>query len=111
MRHIKPVTFENLRQLYFHNCVYSQLYPTARLRDGTKTLEILGRHQPETRLIIVGDAHMAPYELTSRYGAIDYWHQNEVDGHSWLNKLKTIFKRRFGSILSLSVFGTTRPYT
>ena len=85
--------FREFTPLYFHNCVYSQLYPTARLRDGTKTIEILRRHQPETRLIIVGDAHMAPYELTSRYGAIDYWHQNEVDGHSWLNKLKNHFQK------------------
>ncbi|MCA9542635.1 MAG: VWA containing CoxE family protein, partial [Myxococcales bacterium] len=41
----------------------------------------------------VGDAHMAPYELTSQYGAIDYWHQNEITGLDWLRRLHDHFEQ------------------
>ena len=49
--------------------------------------------QPETRLIVVGDAHMAPYELASPYGAIDYWQQNEMAGIDWLSRLDKHFTK------------------
>ncbi|MEE2787593.1 MAG: VWA domain-containing protein [Myxococcota bacterium] len=85
--------FREFNAFYFHNCVYGHLYPNARLRDGMSTTEILHRHPKDTRLIVVGDAHMAPYELTSRYGAIEYWHQNEVDGLTWLKRLDNHFSK------------------
>ena len=45
-------------------------------------------------MIWVGDAHMAPYELTADGGAIDYWHQNEVTGLEWLQRLGRHFTRQ-----------------
>ena len=79
--------FREFNAFYFHNCVYEEVYRHAHLRDGMSTIELMRWLQPETRLILVGDAHMAPYELTSAYGAIDYWQQNEIAGLDWLNKL------------------------
>ena len=57
------------------------------------TVELMRWLQPETRLIIVGDAHMAPYELTSPFGSIDYWHQNDVEGIRWLQRLERHFSK------------------
>ena len=84
--------FREFHAMYFHNCVYEALYEDARMREGKSTLEVLRWLQPETRIIFVGDAHMAPYELTAQYGGIDYWHQNEASGLDWLRKLRDHFE-------------------
>ncbi len=39
-------------------------------------------------LILVGDAWMSPYELTSSGGAIDYGHHNDTSGLAWLRRLR-----------------------
>lgn len=83
--------FREFHALYFHNCVYENLYKSARLTDGTGTLELLRWLSPETRLVVVGDAHMAPYELTARNGAIDYFQNNDEPGFVWLDRLKRHF--------------------
>ena len=36
---------------------------------------------------------MAPTELVSPYGAIDYWHRNETPGLVWLHRLRKRFNR------------------
>ena len=36
---------------------------------------------------------MAPYELVSIYGAIDYWQRNEVSGLDWLKRLTGHFSK------------------
>ncbi len=86
--------FREFHAFYFHNCVYDKVYRDALMLDGLSTLELMRWLQPETRLIVVGDAHMAPYELSATYGAIDYWQQNEVTGQAWLQRLGDHFRHR-----------------
>jgi uncharacterized protein with von Willebrand factor type A (vWA) domain len=83
--------FREFHAMYFHNCVYEQLYKSARLMDGMGTVELTRWLAPDTRLVIVGDAHMAPYELTARNGAIDYFQNNDEPGFVWLERLKKHF--------------------
>ncbi len=83
--------FKEFHAYYFHNCVYDKVYETHRLRKGLTLDELTRRLLPETRLIFVGDAHMAPYELTAPYGAVDYWEQNESAGISYLKRLDAHF--------------------
>ena len=83
--------FKSFRALYFHNCVYDKVYDDAELYRAQKTLDFLNDTKKETRLVIVGDAHMAPYELLARYGAIDYYERNEQAGLSWLQRLSNHF--------------------
>ena len=81
--------FRELTVRYFHNCVYDRLYTSARLLPSRSeaTLDLLARCGPEHRLVVVGDACMAPSELTMPGGAID-WHQhNEEPGGVWLTRL------------------------
>lgn len=62
--------FKDLRTLFFHNTIYDLLWedPT-RYRKPITVIE-LGRLDPDTCLIIVGDASMAPYELMATDGSI-----------------------------------------
>ncbi|MGD9331542.1 MAG: hypothetical protein PVJ53_09540 [Desulfobacterales bacterium] len=62
--------FKDLKTYYFHNTVYDALWkdPT-RYRQPVR-LEELSRCDPATRLVLVGDASMAPYELMAREGSI-----------------------------------------
>jgi hypothetical protein len=83
--------FHEFHALYFHNAIYEQVFRDAAMTDALSTKELMRWLPKDTRVIYVGDAHMAPYELTSPYGAIDYWHQNPETGLTWLNRLKAHF--------------------
>ena len=85
--------FKDLQAYFFHNCVYSEIY--AGLRDWTPvdTLDLMRTLKPTHRLILVGDACMAPSELLMPWGAIDYGHRNDTAGVVWLERLADHFDR------------------
>ncbi|HOM28002.1 MAG TPA: hypothetical protein PLS81_00910 [Deltaproteobacteria bacterium] len=64
--------FKDLQVFYFHNTIYNRVWRDPQRYEKPVYLEELARLDPETRLIIVGDASMAPYELFSRNGSIMY---------------------------------------
>ena len=61
--------FKDLKTYFFHNTIYDALWedPT-RYKKPVRWRNL--RRDPETRLIIVGDASMAPYELMAPDGSI-----------------------------------------
>jgi uncharacterized protein with von Willebrand factor type A (vWA) domain len=62
--------FKELKTLFFHNTIYDNLWEDPpRIKKPLKVDE-LGRLDPETRFVIVGDASMAPYELMATDGSI-----------------------------------------
>jgi len=68
--------FKDLKTLYFHNTVYDTLWAhSSRRRDAVSLME-LAKLDPETRLIMVGDASMAPWELMFSSGSIYYGEKN-----------------------------------
>lgn len=77
----------------FHNCPYHAVYSSIWGREGIATAELLENRKRQTFLILVGDATMAPSELTSKYGAIDYYDQSETPGIVWLHRLRSHFPR------------------
>ncbi|MCK6545267.1 VWA domain-containing protein [Myxococcota bacterium] len=79
----------------FHNCPYAKLEPASKkYGDGTiLTQEIMDGRPPETFLIVVGDAYMAPSELCDDFGAIEYGLMNGTPGLLWLHRLKKRFPR------------------
>jgi len=79
--------------LCFHNSPYETLWSSAWNRETKATADVLTELAPETFLVMVGDASMAPSELTDKWGAIDYFHRNETPGLVWLHRLRTRFKR------------------
>ena len=80
-------SFKELKVYYFHNCIYDRVWEDPmRLRKPVKTLDFAKR-DPETRLIIVGDASMAPYELVGADGSIYYYEKQSRTGYQWLKFL------------------------
>jgi len=61
-----------------------------RVRKAVRTVEF-SRRDPETRLILVGDASMAPYELLAPDGSIYYYDTQTKPGIVWLRLLAKTF--------------------
>jgi uncharacterized protein len=88
----KATHWKELRTYYFHNCVYGRVYKTERFDDPVWVQDLLhecGRHY---KLIMVGDALMAPYELMRQGGAISLNDNNALPGIAWLTMLQQHFK-------------------
>ena len=68
--------FKDLKIYYFHNTIYSRVYADPQRRFKPEPVEDFIRRDSETRLILVGDASMAPYELMHAGGSI-YIEQKE----------------------------------
>ncbi len=76
--------FKDLKTYFFHNTVYDTVWEDpARLRKPVR-LDDLAKRDPETRLIMVGDASMAPYELMARDGSL---YINERSGRPGIESL------------------------
>lgn len=77
--------FKDLKTYFFHNTVYSILWgDSARFRKPKPIAEFAAA-DPQTRLFIVGDASMAPYELMVADGSI---HIEERSGTPSIECLK-----------------------
>lgn len=85
--------FKDLKIYYFHNCFYDHLYttPACSFRDKISTEWVLHNLKQEYKVILVGDAAMAPSELLYRGGSLDYYHGNDKTGLYWLETLKERF--------------------
>jgi len=84
-------TFKELSTYFFHNCVYDRVWEDPmRVRKQVKTFDFAKR-EPESRLIIIGDASMAPYELLGPDGSIYYQERQSRSGLKWLQYLADCF--------------------
>ncbi len=82
----------DLKFYYFHNCVYQDLYTDIAQRRGVTTSTVLEKTDRSYKVIIVGDAYMAPSELMASNGAVDYWYRNTRPGIDWLTEIRKRFK-------------------
>jgi len=90
----KSTHFKELRTYYFHNCVYGRVYETERFTDPIRVQDLLHECGPHYKLIVVGDALMAPYELMSAGGSIHWESDGErAEGIVWLMRLQKHFRR------------------
>jgi uncharacterized protein with von Willebrand factor type A (vWA) domain len=89
----KASHFKKLTPLYFHNCVYENLYRDARFLQPVPVAELLLREPRTTKLIVVGDAQMAYSELMSPHGSIYYRQETDRPGLEWLRLLSEHFRR------------------
>jgi len=64
--------FKDLKTFYFHNTIYNKVWEDPTRYYKPFYVDDFARLDPEARLIIVGDASMAPYELMSQHGNIAY---------------------------------------
>jgi uncharacterized protein with von Willebrand factor type A (vWA) domain len=71
----KATHFRELKTYYFHNCVYNQVYPSARLDQAIPLSQLFAETHRQYKLIMVGDALMAPWELMARAS----WHRDDSE--------------------------------
>jgi len=83
--------FKDFRFYYFHNCIYDFLFKDLERLDSVNTNHLLHTFEPDYKVIIVGDARMALWELMNRHGAIEYYWMNETPGIIWLKRLAEHF--------------------
>jgi hypothetical protein len=85
--------FKRLEHYYFHNCPYESVWKDARRRhvERTPTMELLHTYDQGWRLILVGDATMAPYEITDAGGSVEHW--NAEPGETWLARLTMTYPK------------------
>ncbi len=83
--------FKELSTFYFHNCVYGRVYRTDSFLEPVSVRDLLGEKPANTKLVMVGDALMAPYELLGSSGYSG--DEGRVPGIEWLRMLKDHFHR------------------
>lgn len=72
--------FKDFQYYYFHNCIYDWVYRDIERRDAVSIDHLLHILEPDYKVILVGDAWMAPSELNNVYGAIYYYERNHKPG-------------------------------
>ncbi len=86
--------FKDFRAFYFHNCVYDKLYTDLETDEFVPTAEVIREYGKKYRLIVVGDASMAPYELLYFGGTLEHVHAgSSTKGIDWLRQLTEAFPR------------------
>ena len=86
--------YKDVKSYYFHNCIYAKMYKTPECENGdwVDTDWMFRNVDSDYKVIIVGDAAMAPEELYSETG--NYRGPNGgLSGEKWLLLLKQHYKR------------------
>jgi uncharacterized protein with von Willebrand factor type A (vWA) domain len=79
--------FKHLEYFYFHNFVYESVWKQSKRRQAETTaiFDVLNKYGSDYKVLFVGDATMAPYEITHVGGSIE--HYNEEAGAIWMQRL------------------------
>ncbi len=86
--------YKDVKTYYFHNCIYSKLYKTPECENSEwiDTEWMFRNLDSDYKVIVVGDAAMAPEELYSDSG--NYRGPNGgLSGEQWLLLLKQHYKK------------------
>jgi len=84
--------FRDFQYYYFHNCIYEQLYSDIRMHKRVSTSSLLHTLDADYKVILVGDASMAPEELIDTGGSLYYYHHNDTPGITWLRRIQEHFR-------------------
>lgn len=85
--------WKKFEAFFFHNCPYARIFRSYRLGEWFPTPDLWRERDKDTFLLIVGDAYMAPSELTHSWGGIDASGASAVPGVRWLHRLREHFPR------------------
>lgn len=80
--------FKELKCYYFHNCIYDDLFttPDCWYQNSVDTSAVLRELTGNWKILFVGDGAMAPSELLSKGGCLDYYRMNNDPGLVWLRR-------------------------
>ncbi|MFP6807385.1 MAG: VWA domain-containing protein [Pseudomonadales bacterium] len=85
--------FKHLETFYFHNFIYDGVWKehNRRMSERIDTFDILHKYPHDYKVIFVGDATMAPYEITHSGGSVEHW--NEEAGAIWMQRMMDTFDK------------------
>jgi len=85
--------FKHLEYYYFHNFIYESVWKdnSRRYTEKTPLDEVLRTYTKDYKVIFVGDASMASYEISHRGGSVEF--MNEEPGYLWMQRLKATFNK------------------
>ncbi len=85
--------FKHLESFYFHNFIYESVWKDNRRRmsERVPTLDVLNKFSGDYKIVFVGDATMAPYEITHAGGSVEHW--NEESGAEWMARFKEVYEK------------------
>lgn len=85
--------FKHLEYYYFHNFIYETLWQDNQRRSAQRiaTQDVLNTYGADYKVIFVGDAAMAPYEISQPGGSVEHW--NEEAGYLWMQRFMAKFKK------------------
>lgn len=84
--------FKDVKTFYFHNCIYAKLYKTPECISGDwiDTSWAFRNYDKDYKVIIVGDAGMAPEEFLDKNGNYS-GPNNGLSGHEWMQ----LFRKKY----------------
>ena len=85
--------FKHLESYYFHNFIYESVWKDNRRRMNERipTWQLLNKYARDYKVVFVGDATMAPYEITHAGGSVEHW--NDEPGASWMNRFMASYDK------------------
>lgn len=85
--------FKHMENFYFHNFIYESVWKDSKRRraEQISTFEILHKYPSDYKVVFVGDATMAPYEITHVGGSVEHW--NEETGSSWVERFRDVYQK------------------
>lgn len=83
--------FKHLEYYYFHNFIYDSVWKdnARRYTEKTPLMEVLRTYTKDYKVIFVGDASMASYEISHRGGSVEY--MNDEPGYIWMQRLREVY--------------------
>ena len=84
---------KHLEYFYFHNFIYDFVWKNnvRRFTEKTQTIDVMHKYASDYKVIFVGDASMAPYEITHIGGNIEY--HNEEAGAVWMQRIAETYPK------------------
>lgn len=85
--------FKHMEYFYFHNCVYESVWKNNLRRNAERiaTHDLLHKYGADYKVVFIGDAAMAPYEITQPGGSVEHW--NEEAGYLWIRRFMETYKK------------------
>lgn len=85
--------FKHMENYYFHNFLYDGVWKehNRRMNERMETWDILHKYSHDYKVIFVGDATMAPYEITHAGGSVEHW--NEEAGAIWVQRVMDTYDK------------------
>jgi len=85
--------FKHMENFYFHNFIYDGVWKQhqRRMNERIDTWDIMHKFAHDYKVIFVGDATMAPYEITHSGGSVEHW--NEEAGAIWIQRMMDTYEK------------------